>query len=109
MAEKIRLNGKEIELTDYKDKPIFAEGVKSGARDVEEITVSFNVTKDVYSETAGLLYEGTLDVEVPEKNLAFRGEIINFYSGIVNLYEAEDNETADEYTVTFKNVGNIGA
>ncbi len=105
MADSILLNGKEIRLTDYKEKPIYAEGLTSGARDVEEITVKFNVTKDVYSETAGLLYEGTLDVEVPGRRLSFRGEIINFYSGIINLYEVEDDETADEYTVTFKNIG----
>ena len=105
MVNKIVLNNKEIELNDYQEKPIYAEGEKSGAEDVEEITVKFDVTKDVYSETAGILYEGVLDVEVPEKDLEFRGEIINFYSGIVNLYEAEDNMTADEYTVTLKNIG----
>ncbi len=105
MVNKIVLNNKEIELNDYQEKPIYAEGEKSGAVDVEEITVKFDVTKDVYSETAGILYEGVLDVEVPEKDLKFKGEIINFYSGIVNLYEAEDNTTADEYTVTLKNIG----
>ena len=105
MVEKIVLNNKEIDLNDYEEKPIYAEGEKSGARDVEEITVKFDVTKDVYSETAGILYEKVLDVEVPERNLKFKGEIINFYSGIVNLYEAEDNTTADEYTVTLKNIG----
>jgi hypothetical protein len=108
MEEILVLNGKEISLSDYKEKPIFTEGVGSGAQDVEEITVTFPVTKDVYSETAGLLYERVLDVEVPGRGLSFRGEIINFYSGIINLYEADETE-ADEYTVTFKNVGNIGA
>ena len=105
MVEKIVLNNKEIELNDYEEKRIYAEGEKSGARDVEEITVKFDVTKDVYSETAGILYEKVLDVEVPERNLKFKGEIINFYSGIVNLYEAEDESIADEYTVTLKNIG----
>lgn len=99
------MNKKEIELNDYEEKPIYAEGEKAGAVDVEEITVKFDVTKDVYSETAGILYERVLDVEVPERNLKFKGEIINFYSGIVNLYEAEDETTADEYTVTLKNIG----
>lgn len=105
MVEKIVLNNKEIELNDYEEKRIYAEGEKSGAQDVEEITVKFDVTKDVYSETAGILYEKVLDVEVPERNLKFKGEIINFYSGIVNLYEAEDESIADEYTVTLKNIG----
>lgn len=105
MVNKIVLNNKEIALNDYQEKPIHTESETKGSVDVEEITVKFDVTKDVYSETAGILYEGVLDVEVPEKDLEFRGEIINFYSGIVNLYEAEDNMTADEYTVTLKNIG----
>lgn len=105
VVNKIVLNNKEIELNDYQEKPIHTESETKGSVDVEEITVKFDVTKDVYSETAGILYEGVLDVEVPEKDLSFKGEIINFYSGIVNLYEAEDNTTADEYTVTFKNIG----
>lgn len=105
MVNKILLNSKEIELNDYQEKPIYTEGETSGAVDVEEITVKFDVTKAVYSETAGILYERELDVEVPEKDIKFKGEIINFYSGIVNLYEAEDNTTADEYTVTLKNIG----
>jgi len=105
VADRILLNGKEFELNDYEEKPIYAEGETAGAVDVEEITVKFDVTKDIYSETAHILYEKVLDVEVPEKDLKFKGEIINFYSGIVNLYEAEDNTTADEYTVTLKNIG----
>ena len=100
MANRILLNKKEIELNDYQEKPVDTDG-----SDVEEITVKFDVTKDVYSETAGILYERVLDVEVPERDLNFRGEIINFYSGIINLYEVEDNTTADEYTVTLKNIG----
>lgn len=105
MANRILLNKKEIELNDYQEKPIYAEGETAGSVDVEEITIKFDVTKDVYSETAAVLYERVLDVEVPEQDLNFRGEIINFYSGIVNLYEAEDDTTADEYTVTLKNIG----
>lgn len=91
MTDTIRLNNREIEVKTYEER----------RADNIEIQVTFDVTSGEYSELTGLLYEGTFDVVVPDRNLDFRAEIINYFSDLTNLYEA--NQVA-EYNLTLKEV-----
>lgn len=40
-----------------------------------------------YHDIATLLYEGIFDVKVPEKGIAFRGAIQEYYTSMTNLYK----------------------
>ena len=52
-----------------------------------EISVGFHVTSKEYHDIATLLYKGTFDVEVPERNISFRGKIQQYSTSMTNLYE----------------------
>lgn len=51
------------------------------------IAIDFRVDSENYHAVAGLLYEGVFAVEVPEKGLAFRGAIQEYYTSVTNLYK----------------------
>lgn len=84
MVSKIVLNNRVIPI--YKYDEYFNEGRRN-------IVVDFNVTSEDYHDIATLLYEGTFNVQVPEKNLEFKGSIQNYYTSITNLYK--EGEVAD--------------
>lgn len=52
-----------------------------------KINVEFKVTSEDYHEIAKLLYEDTFDVKIPERDLSFRGIILEYSTSITNLYE----------------------
>ena len=57
-----------------------------------KVTIEFNVTSEAYHDIAVLLYRGRFDVEVPDKDKKFKGEIYNYSTSLTNLYE--DNQVA---------------
>jgi len=60
---------------------------KEKVKDLQLISVVFNVTSEDYHDIATLLYRDTFDVKVPEQDLAFRGSIHQYSTSITNLYE----------------------
>ena len=51
-----------------------------------KISVDFNVTSEDYHDVTTLLYNGTFDVKIPERNVVFRGTIHEYSTSITNLY-----------------------
>lgn len=90
MPDKIILNNTIIDLKSYEER-------ENGS----EIQITFDVISDEYHVISGLLYEGVFDVKVPDRNLAFRGQIVNYFTDRTNLYE--ENQVG-EYNVTFRDV-----
>lgn len=78
MVKEILLNDTAIRLENYKEE------IKNG---LHNITIDFKVTSEEYHDIAVLLYEGTFDVQVPERDLAFTGTIQQYSTSITNLYE----------------------
>jgi len=62
-----------------------------------KITVDFKVTSEDYHDIAVLLYRETFDIKVPERGLAFRGNIQQYSTSLTNLYKKD--QVAD-YKVT---------
>ncbi|MBM7664095.1 hypothetical protein JOC25_000551 [Solibacillus kalamii] len=62
-----------------------------------KVSVIFDVTSKEYHDIATLLYNGTFDVKIPEKELMFRGTIYNYSTSVTNLYE--ENQVG-QYTLT---------
>nr|WP_106783195.1 DUF3219 family protein [Lysinibacillus timonensis] len=79
MVKEIFLNERLFQLEHYQ------EGLVNGAL---KIDVDFKVTSEDYHDVAVLLYEGTFNIKVPERDLAFRGTIQHYSTSITNLYEA---------------------
>ncbi|MCY7863599.1 YkvR family protein [Bacillus spizizenii] len=74
----LRLNDVLLEMAAYQE-----EGEPK-----RKIKFTLNVTSETYHDIAVLLYEKMFNIEVPERNLAFRGEITNYSTSLTNLYEA---------------------
>ncbi|MBL3649361.1 DUF3219 family protein [Bacillus vallismortis] len=74
----LRLNDVTLEMDAYK--------VESEPK--RKIAFTLNVTSETYHDIAVLLYDKTFNVEVPDENLAFRGEITNYSTSMTNLYES---------------------
>jgi hypothetical protein len=53
----------------------------------QRISAEFNVTSEEYHDVTTLLYKGEFDVEVPDKQLIFRGKMVEYSTSITNLYE----------------------
>lgn len=84
MVSNIILNNTVIHVYNYK------ENRQDG---LINIVIDFKVTSENYHDIAILLYEGTFDVKVPEKGIAFRGAIQEYYTSITNLYkEGEEGD-----------------
>ena len=80
MVKEILLNDTVIRLENYKEE------MKDG---LHNIIIDFKVTSEDYHDIAVLLYEGTFDIKVPERDLAFRGTIQQYSTSITNLYEKD--------------------
>ena len=78
MVKEIVLNDTVIQLENYKEETV---------NDLRKVVLDFKVTSEDYHDIAVLLYEGTFNVKVPERNLAFRGTIQQYSTSITNLYE----------------------
>ncbi|WP_353463193.1 DUF3219 family protein [Mammaliicoccus sciuri] len=83
MVENIYLDETKIPLTFFEDETV--DGLY-------KVTIEFNVTSEAYHDIAVLLYRGRFDVEVPDKDKQFKGEIYNYSTSLTNLYE--DNQVA---------------
>ncbi|MCJ1784897.1 MULTISPECIES: DUF3219 family protein [Mammaliicoccus] len=83
MVENIYLDETKIPLTFFEDETV--DGLY-------KVTIEFNVTSEAYHDIAVLLYRGRFDVEVPDKDKKFKGEIYNYSTSLTNLYE--DNQVA---------------
>lgn len=81
---EILLNGRKIEAHTYE---VHEENGK------HKISVQFHVKSEEYHEVTTLLYKGSFQVEVPQQNLNFQGEIQEYSTSITNLYE--ENQVAD--------------
>ncbi|MEK4532183.1 DUF3219 family protein [Solibacillus sp. FSL K6-1554] len=88
MVSKIILNDRVIQLSSYEEEKV---------NGVYKVSVIFDVTSKDYHDIATLLYNGTFDVKIPEKELMFRGTIYNYFTSIKNLYE--ENQVG-QYTLT---------
>ncbi|MGR0119181.1 DUF3219 family protein [Bacillus halotolerans] len=74
----LRLNDVTLEMSTYQEE----------SEPKRKIAFTLHVTSEAYHDIAVLLYEKAFNVEVPERNLAFRGEITNYSTSLTNLYEA---------------------
>ena len=83
MVENIYLDETKIPLTFFEDETV--DGLY-------KVTIEFNVTSEAYHDIAVLLYRERFDVEVPDKDKKFKGEIYNYSTSLTNLYE--DNQVA---------------
>ncbi|UXV32425.1 YkvR family protein [Mammaliicoccus sciuri] len=83
MVENIYLDETKIPLTFFEDETV--DGLY-------KVTIEFNVTSEAYHDIAVLLYRGRFDVEVPDKDKQFKGEIYNYSTSLTNLYK--DNQVA---------------
>jgi hypothetical protein len=53
---------------------------------LHKLSVEFNVTSEDYHDITTLLYKGTFDVKVPERDLSFRASIQQYSTSFTNLY-----------------------
>jgi len=71
------LNGILIYLRSYEEEKI---------NGLYKISVDFNVTSEEYHDITTLLYSGTFDVKIPERDVTFSGIIYNYSTSFTNLY-----------------------
>lgn len=72
------LNDTVIKLDRYEEEKV---------NGLHKISVDFKVTSEEYHDVTTLLYNGTFDVKIPERDLAFRGTIQQYSTSVTNLYE----------------------
>jgi hypothetical protein len=77
LVKEIFLNDTLIKIVHYDEEKV--DGLN-------KITVDFNVTSEEYHDVTTLLYKGTFDVLVPERDLSFRGTIQQYSTSFTNLY-----------------------
>ncbi|RHW34071.1 DUF3219 family protein [Lysinibacillus yapensis] len=80
MVSKIILNDRVIHLSGYEEEKV---------NGLYKVSVVFDVTSEDYHDIATLLYRGTFDVKIPEKDSAFKGTIHNYSTSITNLYNED--------------------
>ncbi|WP_112182015.1 MULTISPECIES: DUF3219 family protein [Paraliobacillus] len=79
MVTKLILDNRSITLVDYQENNTETGHLR--------ITVHFKVSHEEYHDVTTLLYKGSFDVNIPEKNLTFIGTIENYSTSITNLYK----------------------
>jgi len=94
MVKEIILNNTLIKVNSYEQRTV---------NHLHEISVGFEVTSKEYHEITTLLYQGTFDIKVPERDLSFRGTIKQYSTSIANLYE--EGQIGD-YSLTMLEVKN---
>lgn len=78
MVKQIILNETIIHVENYKEET---------GNELHKICFDFKVASEEYHDITTLLYEGTFDVKVPERGLAFKGSIQEYSTSMTNLYE----------------------
>lgn len=84
MVKEIYLNDRLLQLEHYQEETV--DGL-------HKIYIDFKVTSEEYHEVAVLLYEGSFDIKVPERELAFRGTIHHYSTSVTDLYK--EGQVAD--------------
>lgn len=84
MVKELFLNDRLFQLEHYQEDTV---------NGLHKISIDFKVTSDEYHDVAVLLYEGTFDVKVPERDLAFRGTIHHYSTSVIDLYK--EGQVAD--------------
>ncbi|WP_053363232.1 DUF3219 family protein [Bacillus sp. FJAT-27251] len=97
MAEELILDGHTIKLDEYE------ENLMDGLR---KISVRFKVTSEEYHDIAVLLYKGSFQVSVPERNHLFEGKIVQYFTSLTNLYQ--EGQTG-EYNLTLLEIAGEGS
>lgn len=88
MSKEILLDETSISVKSYKEEK----------RDqLILIHVIFDVTSDEYHDITTLLYKGSFQVKVPERDLLFNGKIYQYSTSITNLY---NKGNIGEFTVS---------
>ena len=77
LVKEIFLNNTLINVVHYEDEKV--DGLN-------KISIDFSVTSEEYHDITTLLYNGTFDVKVPERDLTFRGTIQQYSTSFTNLY-----------------------
>jgi hypothetical protein len=78
LVSKIILNDYSISVEHYDEKKTQGGNL---------ISVIFHVTSEDYHDVTTLLYKGTFNVKIPEKNRNFEGTIQEYSTSMTNLYE----------------------
>jgi hypothetical protein len=91
-VSEIILNETSIKVYKYEDETI--NGLK-------KISVEFKVTSEEYHDITTLLYKGTFNVKVPERDLAFTARIQQYSTSFTNLYIKDQ---VGEFTLSFLEV-----
>lgn len=77
MVNDIVLNETSINVYKYEEEK---------QDDLHKISIEFHVTSEEYHDITTLLYKGTFDVKVPERDLSFRASIQQYSTSFTNLY-----------------------
>ena len=77
LVNEIILNETTINVYNHEEK------TENG---LHKMSVEFKVTSEEYHDITTLLYKGTFDVKVPERNLSFRAKIYQYSTSFTNLY-----------------------
>lgn len=94
MVNEIILNDTTINVTSYKEEIICG---------LQQISINFKVKSEEYHDISILLYEGTFNVVVPAKNIAFKATIQHYSTSITNLYQQDQ---VGDYTLCLLEVKN---
>ncbi|MBT2661180.1 DUF3219 family protein [Bacillus sp. ISL-45] len=69
--------------------PILVKSLEMGNQGgLKRIAVEFSVTSEDYHDVTTLLYKGEFDVQVPARDAAFRGKIVEYSTSVTNLYKS---------------------
>ncbi|WP_436882940.1 DUF3219 family protein [Mammaliicoccus sciuri] len=96
MVENIYLDETQIPLTHFVDETV--DGLY-------KVTIEFNVTSEAYHDIAVLLYRGRFDVEIPDKDKKFKGEIyirtIKLRCTVLCLKKYERTKRDEQYEIEY--------
>jgi hypothetical protein len=77
MVNEIILNETTINVYKYEEE------TENG---LHKISVQFKVTSEEYHDITTLLYQGTFNIKVPDRNLSFMATIYQYSTSFTNLY-----------------------
>jgi hypothetical protein len=77
LVNEIILNETSINVYKYEEKT---------ENSLHKISVQFKVTSGEYHDITTLLYKGTFDIKVHERDLSFRAWIYQYSTSFTNLY-----------------------
>jgi hypothetical protein len=77
LVNEIILDETSINVNKYEEK------TENG---LHKISVEFKVTSEEYHDITTLLYKGSFNLKVPERNLSFRSRIYKYSTSFTNLY-----------------------